>query len=165
MSFLAPRKGEKLKSLRLVIKPLLAIELTVLFGCSGRNGYQLAGFKRQEDGTIAFDIRKGSQRMKAACKASGNQEDECSQLTLKVGNSVDCYIHAGSKQNPFETKTDAYSETGVVCHAGQGRGQIFGINPASNPQKSMIPIPANAATLSKRMPSVRGMSGRTLTSQ
>lgn len=111
---------------------LPALILITLVGCSSSNNYQLAGFKRQDDGTIAFDLRKGDQRIRAICSTN---QSECANLALKAGNSVDCYMHASGDFVPDATftpdpsagavKIDAYGESGLVCHAADGHGRLF----------------------------------------
>src|ERR1039457_2228909 len=103
---------------------LPALILITLVGCSSPNDYRLAGFKRQDDGTIVFDLRKEDQRIRAACSPT---QSECANLALKVGNFIDCYMHATSGPAPdaYDVRIDAYTESGLVCHAREGRGKLF----------------------------------------
>ena len=110
----------------------MAVLFITLVGCSRPNNYRLAGFKRQDDSTIAFDLHKGGQWIKATCSAS---QSECSNLALKTGNYLDCYMHARGwdfipdadfPHDPaYGGKIDAYVEGGLVCHAGEGHGKLF----------------------------------------
>lgn len=119
--------------LRLAERLLLpALILITLSGCSSPNNYRLAGFKKQDDGTIAFDLRRGDQRIRAICNAS---QSNCSNLALKAGNYLDCYMHARGwdfipdadfpHEPAYGVKIDPYAEGGMVCHSGEGHGKLL----------------------------------------
>jgi hypothetical protein len=127
-----------LKALRFSIL-ILAVAGSV--GCS-RNGYRLAGFKRPDGSDISFDLRRGGQRIEAACRAD---LPECSNLMLKAGNSVDCYMHSGESGVPYSygVKTDAYANegAGLVCHNRNGHGKLLVLHSQACAAAKLVPLP------------------------
>jgi hypothetical protein len=93
---------------------LPALILIALVGCSSRDNYRLDAFKRLDNGTITFDLTRREQHIKAVCNAS---ESECSDLALRAGNSIDCYVHASAPSpDAYGVKVDPYVGSGLVCH-------------------------------------------------
>jgi hypothetical protein len=121
-----------LKRLSVGMGLLPAVALLAMMGCLSRAKYQLTGFKRQADGTILLDLRQGDQRIKASCTAT---QAECSNLALKSGASVDCYMHASPDEveqyraPERNKKIDPYTTSGLVCHAQDGRGKVLVMHP------------------------------------
>lgn len=102
---------------------LPAVILITLVGCSSRDTYRLDGFKRLDNGTITFDLTSQEQHIKAVCNSS---ESECSDLALRAGNSIDCYVHASApSSDAYGVKVDPYVGSGLVCHVGEGHGRIL----------------------------------------
>src|SRR4029077_368016 len=113
--------------MRFLQKTTVFVGLMLFLACSGNDSYRLIGFKRQDDGVIAFDLQKGEQRIRATCTAS---QVQCTNLTLRAGSSVPCYMHPETDKwekykisGPYDVRVDAYSEAGLVCHVGGGRGK------------------------------------------
>jgi hypothetical protein len=102
---------------------LPALILIALVGCSSRDNYRLDAFKRLDNGTITFDLTRQEQHIKAVCNAS---ESECSDLALRAGNPIDCYVHtSASSPDVYSVKVDPYVGSGLVCHVGEGHGRIL----------------------------------------
>lgn len=104
--------------------------MLVLAACSRNDAYYLVRATHEGSDDIVLDFHKHNQRIKASCLA---KDTNCSNLLLRSGNTVECYLHiAAEKNNVFDensyygVKFDAFPDySGMVCHAGNGRGRLF----------------------------------------
>jgi hypothetical protein len=137
--------------LRAVGQSVVAVALVALVGCSNYGGYRLAGLKRQpanaaadlgDEGKIIFDLRKAGQRIEATCSASS---PECSNLTLKAGSPVDCYVHprGGAVPYSYGVRMDAHANdaAGLVCHSGDGQGKLLVLHAQTCVDAKLVPLP------------------------